>query len=153
MHRIIIKIILLGLVLVPLGGCTMLHYATGPQKPVLANRGLQRPHHITSAFVEKGHRIYLFWGLLPIAGEDGEDLIARPMALGDGIVNLTARERYSFIDNLIGLLTVGIVSGRTLSVQGDVFAYEPPPGVIVPPGTVVAPPAAAWWYRHPRGPS
>jgi hypothetical protein len=147
MPRILSRIVLPALLLGAVAGCTRLDYAAGPQKPVLANRALPRPHRITSEFVEKGRRYYLFWGLVPFGGVNGEDLIARRITLGDGIVNFTAREKFSIVDWLVNLVTAGIVSSRSMEIRGDIFAWEPPPPgttVIVPPagGTVVVPPAS-----------
>lgn len=148
MNRLILRLFLPALALVALAGCTELNYAAGPEKPVLANRALQQPHHITSQFTEMGHRVYLFWGLMPVGGDDGVNLIGHRTGLGDGIVNLTMKERYSLLDQLATLATLGIVSVRTLEVRGDIFAYDPvAPGatIIVPPGTgtVVVPPAGS----------
>lgn len=146
MNRIIFLSVLLALLTT---GCTSLEYAAGPQKPVLGNSGIAPPHRILGEFVERGHRVYLFWGLLPVAGRDGTDLIQSRMASGDGIINLTARERYSFLDELVVLATVGIVSIRTVEVRGDTFAYEPAPGelpppiIVTPPPVIVTPPSDA----------
>lgn len=140
------RIALLGLLLAPLAGCTSLNYAAGPQKPVLANRGLVRPHKITSEFKEKGHRVYLLWGLIPFAGDDGEDLVAARMTLGDGIVNLTAKEHYSFVDCLIGLVTAGFVRTRSVEIRGDIFTYEtapPPPQLLAPPPPATSAPSTS----------
>lgn len=137
-----IRIALLGLLLAPLAGCTSLNYAAGPQKPILANRVLVRPYKITSEFKEKGRRVYVFWGLLPCAGDDGDDLIAARMALGDGIVDLTAQEHYSFVDNLLALVTAGFVRTRSVEIHGDIFTYEtapPPPALLAPPPAEATP--------------
>lgn len=148
MQRSLLGISLMGLLLATLAGCTTLTYHAGPQKPVLANDGLVRPHHISSQFLEKGRRYYLLWGLVSLEGFDGYDLIAARIDQGDGIVNLNARERYSFEDQLLSLFTLGIVSSRTMEVRGAVFTYTPPPPapttVVVPPsgGTVVVPPSS-----------
>lgn len=138
----LVRCAVLGLLLAPLAGCTSLNYAAGPQKPVLANNTLIRPHKITGTFKEKGRRVFLFWGFLPFAGDDGEDLIVARMVQGDGIVNLTASEKYSFIDNLIGLCTAGFVLTRSVEVSGDLFSYEPvPPPASFPPSSVTPAPS------------
>lgn len=157
MNRTWTRAALLGLLLAAPAGCTTLHYHAGAQKPVLANAGLVRPYKVTSQFLERGRRVYLFWGLAPVAGLDGEDLISGRINQGDGIINLTARERYAFPDLLIGLFTAGIVSSRTLEVRGDVVTWAapaPPTTVVVPPasgGTVVVPPSGGSVVTPPPG--
>lgn len=143
MTRRLIHGLVLVLLVGALGACTRIDYAAGPNKPVLANRALVRPHRVTSNFEDRGRRFYALWGLVPIGGANGEDLISRRAAQGDGLVNVNACERYNLVDMLIDLATVGLISSRTVDVKGSVFVFEPSAPdatiIIVPPAAPAAP--------------
>ncbi len=150
-----LSVLLLAAVLpVLLTGCFSLHYKLNSQKPILANVQISHPH-TTQHFVENVHPFYLFWGLIPITSNDSYDVLRLYLEQHDGIVNLEQNEKFGILDTLLHLFTAGIVSSRTLKVEGDILTYNRPPGgssttiynvpegstTIVPPGNNPPPPA------------
>lgn len=131
-RRVIGPVLLLALALA-LSACTTLNYGLAVDKPILTDRSLKRPHRIVTDFKEYNKRVYLFWGLWPIAGQNGSDLLAHHIGDGDGIVNLTAYEKFDLLDFLIGGATTGIISTRTVEVRGNNFVYAEPPLPPPPP--------------------
>lgn len=75
-------------------------------------------------------RLYLFWGLVPVADES--DLAAAMQEAAaregvDGVANLTFESRFSGMDFALQMLTLGIVAPRTYRVRGDLVRINAPP--------------------------
>lgn len=108
-----------------LAGCERIHYRIESPHPILPGNALERPIETTQHFSEQGRRWFLFWGLMEFAGEDNDELLINYATVGDGIVNLRMREGIHFPDALVRLFTLGLVTSRWHSVEGDVFVYRP----------------------------
>ncbi|HOE95901.1 MAG TPA: hypothetical protein PK847_04890 [Candidatus Sumerlaeota bacterium] len=104
-----------------LAGCYSLRHTTASGKPVMADTALAENQEITQHFKETARSVYLLDGLIPLDRDDAQALLYEYVNAGDGIVNLRIREQFTFIDSLIGWVTLGIVTTRTVRVEGDVF--------------------------------
>lgn len=75
-------------------------------------------------------RFYLLWGLLPLSDDDELTLAAREQALaagGDGLANLVFEARFTPVDYVLQVLTLGVLMPRTYRLRADVVRIDAPP--------------------------
>lgn len=72
----------------------------------------------------KQRAIWLLWGSIPLSVPKIDDIIGPHVADRTGIQNLEIESKYSFLDGLITTATVGILTMRTVTIEGEVYDYH-----------------------------
>lgn len=66
------------------------------------------------------HPVWFLWGLVPAPPPNIEDVLAGQVRTGVRIANLRIRQRMRWSDVFFTILTAGIVSPRSLTLEGIV---------------------------------
>ena len=117
MRRIYMSVIALALV-VAFVGC-----ATVPVKSKL-----DKTVSLTSMkgasirdFDIKHRSIWLLWGALPFSVPKVDEVVGPHVADRAGVQNLKVEPKFNIVDSLVTVLTLGIVTSRTISISGEVY--------------------------------
>ena len=76
-------------------------------------------------FNEKVWDHYYLWGLTPIVKPDLKDMIQPHLGKGQKAVNVRVRHEMTFLNGLCSLLTIGIYTPMTTTVEGDIIRVSP----------------------------
>lgn len=76
------------------------------------------PFHVTR------HPVYLFLGLARVGTPDLEDVLEGEVGSGAGVQNLRINVAASPTDVLFTVLTLGLISPRTVTFEGEVVAHQ-----------------------------
>ena len=72
------------------------------------------------SFLITRHPVWFLFGLVPTSQPNLEDILAGQLATGQRIANLRIHQRMRWSDILITVLTVGIASPRSVTLEGVV---------------------------------
>ena len=99
--------------------CSYTLDATGLGVPAtLAERGTARPQG--TPFSVTRHPVYLLWGVFAAGGLSLEDALAGQVTPGSALASVRVRVRSRPFDVLITALTVGLITPRTITIEGVV---------------------------------
>jgi hypothetical protein len=76
----------------------------------------------TAHFSESRHAHFLIEGLISVGQPDLKQLFTDEISVNNGkaITNLSLTTTHSFIDLIVGIITVGIYTPVTVEIEGDV---------------------------------
>lgn len=113
-----------GLLLLALtvGGCALTFDATELGVPATLAEAAQAPPQGTPFKVTK-HPVFLLWGLTTVSQPNIEDVLAGQTGTGARIANLRINVRTRFPDLLITVLTFGVISPRSVTLEGVVVPH------------------------------
>ena len=110
---VIIFVFAIGIV-----GCAAIPMQSNLDKPVSMTDMNETP---VKNFVSENKAIWLFWGLIPVAVPELDGVIVPEIAGHNGIQNMKITTAYDFIDLVVTALTDGIVTMRTVTVEGEIY--------------------------------
>lgn len=117
--KVMKKLILFAALTASLSGCYTMRIEAG--------RGLENQVYFTNVngkaveqFEESESVAFGFWGLTVFRPADPDMLLAKYVQAGDTIANLRVRTERSFLDSLVGGLTLGIYNPWTVRYEGEV---------------------------------
>ena len=78
--------------------------------------------------------VFLVLQLITIRDAEIEQAIEKQVRKleGDGVINLNIHEQYDFVDFVISVFGSGIVSTRTVKVDGDIIKMNPSSAIGIP---------------------
>lgn len=122
MPRKSIRVLLLASMLSS-AGCALTFDATRLGVPVTMAGSPQgtpsgTPFHVTR------HPVYLLFGLARVGTPDLEDVLEGEVGAGAGVQNLRINVAASPTDVLFTVLTLGVISPRTVTFEGEVVAHQ-----------------------------
>jgi len=120
----ILKTCILPVSLLLLTSCANIKYQNQTAAPIsfTPNLGTEEEYRTVRHVDNDYRRFWLVFYMIPI-GKDGSDMIADSAAGADGMVNLTLKAQYSFVDVLVANLTFGLFCLRSVNVQGDLVEF------------------------------
>jgi hypothetical protein len=120
-----------GLLLVALtvSGCALTFDAAELGVPTSMAESAQAPPQ-GAAFRVTKHPVFFLWGLVGVARPNVEDVLAGQVGTGGRIANLRIKVRSRWPDLLVTALTAGIITPRSVTLEGVVV---PPPGAATAP--------------------
>jgi hypothetical protein len=101
-------------------GCALKYDSTALGVPVSLAEAAQAPPPSGEAFNITRHAVFLVWGVWTVGAPNLEDVLAGQVGAATGVTNLRIRQRVRWSDLLITVLTVGIVSPRSITMEGVV---------------------------------
>src|SRR5436190_23496364 len=104
-----------------LSGCAMTFDAADLGVPTSLAEPAQAPPQGTAFRVTK-HPVYLLWGLAGASRPNVEDVLAGQVGTGARVANLRIKVRARGSDLLVTVLTAGLASPRSGSVEGVVVS-------------------------------
>jgi hypothetical protein len=99
-------------------GCATLPMESNLDKPVSMTDMKETP---VKDFTSASKAIWLFWGLIPVVLPEVDGIIVPEMVGHNGIQNMKITTEYDFIDFVVTALTDGVVTMRTVTIQGEVY--------------------------------
>ena len=117
MRRIFMSMVALALV-VAFFGCAIVPMRSKLEKTVSLtsmNRDVVRKFDVNQ------RSIWLLWGLLPLTVPKIDDVVGPHVADRTGVQNLKIEPKIKVVDSLVTLLTLGIITSRTISISGEVY--------------------------------
>lgn len=110
--------ILIVLSMVFLMGCATLKIESKVKKPVsMTDLDGAEPRE----FETKTRAIWLFWGIIPLSVPKFDQVIGPNVADRSGVQNLAITTQNSFVDVIVTTVTQGIITMRTIEVEGEVY--------------------------------
>jgi len=91
----------------------------------MAERAPASPADTGAAFRVTKHPVFLAWGAVTVGAPNLEDVLAGQVGTGARIANLRIRIRSRWPDVLVTVLTLGLVTPRSVTFEGVVL---PGPG-------------------------
>ena len=61
------------------------------------------------------------WGLVPLSVPEIDDVVGPRVADRAGVQNLETEPKLNIVDSLVTVLTLGIITSRTISISGEVY--------------------------------
>lgn len=120
MRKVLLAITTLA-VIIAVAGCATLPMESNLKKPVSMTTIENNPTR-TKEFFAEGRAIWLFWGLIDLSLPAFDEVIGPEIADHAGVQNLKITTQSTFIDVVVTGLTDGIVTMRTVTIEGQ--AYE-----------------------------
>ena len=117
MRKVMAAIVVIVFV-INVAGCATIRMESKLRKPV--NMTEMAGEKIRDFSTEK-KAIWLFWGLIPLSVPELDETIGPQVADRNGINKLKITAKNSFTDALITTLTQGILTVRTIIIEGEVF--------------------------------
>ena len=101
-----------------LAGCASLTMESKIKKTVsMTNMDGAEPRMFTSS----ARAVWLFWGLVPVSVPNIDEIIGTQVADRTGVQNLKITTKNSFLDLVINVLTDGIITTRSVKIEGEVY--------------------------------
>ena len=110
-----------GLAVLTLGtaSCAQTFDATKLGVPVTLAESAQNPVAGDTFRVTK-HPVWFLWGLVPGASPNLQDVLAGQLGAGSRLANVRIHQRMEFLDIFATIITVGLVSPRSVTFEGVV---------------------------------
>ena len=115
----------LAALLLAVSGCALNFDSTQLGVPVSLAEAAQAPPQGTTFRVTK-HPVFLLWGAVTASPPNVEDVLAGQVGAGARIANLRIRIRSRWSDLLVTVLSAGLISPRSVTLEGVVVAGETP---------------------------
>ncbi len=122
MRKVIVTIVSLVFIIGAVG-CSTLPMNSNLDKPVSMTKVSETP---VKAFVSQSKAIWLLWGYYPLVLPTIDGIIAPEITGHSGLQNLKITTECELVDVIINKLTIGIVTMRTITVQGEIYDESPP---------------------------
>lgn len=122
MPRLLIRVLLVTGVLVSTG-CALTFDATRLGVPVTM-AGTPQPTPTGTPFRVTRHPVFLLFGLATVGEPDLEDVLEAEVGTGAGVQNLRIKVAASPTDVLFTVITLGVISPRTVTFEGEVVAHQ-----------------------------
>ena len=115
------RITRIGLAVLALGtaGCVQTFDSVRLGVPVSLAESAQAPVAGDTFRITK-HPVWFFWGMIPAASPNLEDVLAGQLGTGSRLANVRIRQRMEFLDLFITIITVGMASTRSVTFEGIV---------------------------------
>jgi len=110
---VVFFVLIIGIV-----GCATLPMESKLDRPVSMTDMKETP---VKNFTSANKAIWLFWGLIPIALPEVDGVIVPEMAGHNGVQNMKITTEYDIIDLIVTAFTDGIVTMRTVTIEGEVY--------------------------------
>lgn len=117
MRKAIVFIIALTLITGVIG-CATLTMKSKVDKPVSMTNMRGTP---VRNFERNEKAVWLLWGLIPVSIPEVDDVVAPHVADRVGVQNLKITTKYSFLDVVVTTLTQGMLTMRSVKVEGQVY--------------------------------
>ena len=117
MRKIIAVVVALTLIIVVVG-CATIKMESKLEKPVSMTSMRGTP---VRDFVVNTRAIWLFWGLVDLSVPEFDQIVGPHVADRAGIQKLEIKTQYGFLDLVVTALTDGIITMRTVKIEGQVF--------------------------------
>ena len=117
MRKIIPVVVALTLI-IGVVGCATIKMESKVEKPVSMTSMRGTP---VRDFAVSTRAVWLFWGLIELSVPDFDQIIGPYAADRAGIQKLKIKTEYDLLDFVVSKLTVGIVTTRSMKIQGQVF--------------------------------
>jgi len=117
MRKTLVSVVALALVII-FTGCATLPVRSKLDKTVsLTNmRGSS-----VRDFNIKYRAVWLLWGVMPLNVPEIDAVIGSNVAEREGVQNLKVEPKFNIVDGLVTVLTLGIVTTKTISISGEVY--------------------------------
>ncbi len=117
MRKIFMPIVALTLVVAFLG-CAIVPMKSKLEKTVsLTNMNREAVRE----FDVKQRSIWLLWGLFPLTVPKIDDVVEPRVFDHTGVQNLKVEPKINAVDSILTLITLGIITSRTISISGEVY--------------------------------
>lgn len=100
-------------------GCALTFDSTQLGVPTSLAEPAQSPPQGTTFRLTR-HPVFLFWGAVPAARPNAQDVLAGQVGTGSRIANLRIKVRSSWSDVLVTVLTAGVIVPRSVTFEGVV---------------------------------
>ena len=117
MKKVIATVIALTLI-IGVVGCATIKMESKLEKPVSMTSLRGTP---VRDFAVNTRAIWLFWGLIELAVPEFDQLVEPYVADRAGIQKLEIKTQYNFLDFVVTALTDGIITMRSIKIEGQVF--------------------------------
>src|SRR4029077_7741083 len=107
-----------------LSGCAMTFDAADFGVPTSFAESAQAPPQGTPFRITK-RPVYLLWGLTAASRPNAEDVLAGQVGTGRRVANLRIKVRARWSDLLVTVLTAGLISPRSVTLEGVVVPAAP----------------------------
>jgi len=115
---------LFAVLLLVASGCAQSFDATTVGVPVtMASDAGQVPQG--TAFKVEATALWFMWGIVPINNPSLQKTLAAELVGGRSVANLKIRTHTSLIDGLVTVLTVGLLSPRSVTYEGVIVGAPP----------------------------
>lgn len=135
-----------------LAGCAQTFDATKVGVPVTMATAAGQPAQ-GQRFAVSAKSTWAFWGTLPVTRASVDKVLASQLAGGKGIADLRIRVRTTFGDLLLTTLTAGIISLRSVTMEGTVVGSNVPESAPKPAPSLTAPPTPTVVPAPPPAPA
>ena len=119
MIRSIARVGLVALALTS-GGCALSFDSSELGVPTSMAEPAQTTPQGTSFAVTR-HPVFMFWGAVPVARPNAEDVLAGQVGAGRRITNLKIKVRSRWPDILITALTFGVIVPKSVTFEGVIL--------------------------------
>jgi len=117
MRKVIATVIALTLIM-GVVGCATIKMESKLEKPVSMTSLRGTP---VRDFAVNTRAVWLFWGLIDLSVPEFDQIIGPYVADRAGIQKLEIKTQYGFLDLVVTALTDGIITMRTVKIEGQVF--------------------------------
>ena len=117
MRKVIATVVFLVFV-IGMVGCATIPMESNIDKPVSMTDMNKAP---AKNFVSANKAIWLFWGLIPVALPEVDGVIVPEITGHNGVQNMKITTQYDVIDLIVTALTDGILTMRTVTIEGEVY--------------------------------
>ncbi len=117
MRKIVSSVVVLMFIVVFVG-CATLPMESNIDKPVSMTEVKDEK---ASVFVSNQKALWLFWGAFPVSLPTVDGVLAPQVSGHTGVQNLKVTTESGFIDLVVTILTDGILTMRTVTIQGEVY--------------------------------
>lgn len=103
-----------------LSGCALTIDSVELGVPVTLSESAVDPPPAGTPFRVTRHPVYFFWGLIPAARPNAEDILAGQVGTGARLANVRITVRSRLTDVLVTVLTAGVIAPRSVTFEGVV---------------------------------
>ena len=119
MRKVLVTIVTFALA-IAVAGCATLPMESNLKKPMSMTMIEDNPTRTKEFFAEE-KAIWLFWGLIDLSLPAFDEVIGPEIADHAGVQNLKITTQSTFIDVVVTGLTDGIVTMRTVTIEGQAY--------------------------------
>ncbi len=117
MRKIVSSVVILAFIII-FAGCATLPLESNLDKPVSMTKVKDTQ---VKTFVTNSKALWLFWGLTPISLPEIDGIMLPQVSGHAGVQNLKITTESGFVDLVVTILTNGILTMRTVTVEGEVY--------------------------------
>lgn len=117
MRKVAVSVVAFALAIV-VTGCATIPLESDLEKPVSMTDMKGTP---AQTFASKSKAIWLFWGLIPLSVPTVDGVVGPAVADHAGVQNLMITTEADGLDVIAWILTNGILSMRTVTIEGQAY--------------------------------